>query len=59
MKVYLEETNKKPKIFVTPIKSVFFEETVKLEIDEKIEVNTEEVVAALEKVEIKDEARPE
>ena len=59
MKVYLEETNKKPKIFVTPIKSGFFEETVKLEIDEKIEVNTEEVVEALEKVEIKDEARPE
>lgn len=32
---------------------------MKLEIDEKIEVNTEEVVEALEKVEIKDEARPE
>ena len=57
LKVYLEETNKKPKIYVTPINSGFFESTVKVDIDEKIQENIEVAVEGMKKVEIKDEAK--
>ncbi len=57
MKVYLEETNKKPKIYVTPIISGFFEETIKVEIDDRDDENIEGDMESMKKVEIKKEVK--
>ncbi len=57
LKVYLEETNKKPKIYVVTVASGFFEESVQVDIDEKNQENIDEVVEEMKKVEIKDEPK--
>jgi hypothetical protein len=57
LKVYLEETNKKPKIYVTPIISGFFEETIKVEIDDRDDENIEGDMESMKKVEIKKEVK--
>jgi hypothetical protein len=59
LKVYLQETNKKPKIFVIPLNSKIYDESVKINIEEEDEKNIEEVVESLKKVEVKDEPKEE